>query len=499
MNISLDEGTFVPSLSAIEGDHFIGGQWVRTDSSDAFAVVNPYDQSTLKTLHNADDATVELAYQAARRAQHSWANTPPTERSRILFRIADLLRKHNEILSQIEAQNTGKPIQETRVADAASGADCFEFFASVAGSIRGESCQVDGNLIYTQRQPLGVCAAIGAWNYPIQIACWKAAPALAAGNALIFKPSEITPLTALLLAKLMQIAGLPDGLFNVLTGDGTIGKALAEHPHIDKISLTGSVPTGQKVMQGAAANLKSISLELGGKSPLIVCDDADLDSAVNAAMLANFYSNGQICSNGTRVFVQRGIYERFIEKLLATTQRIKLGNPLEDDTQMGPIISAKQASSISAMIQTGIDDGARLLCGGPDIERGASGQAHFIAPTIFTDVEDSMRIATDEIFGPVMSVLPFDDDNEVIERANQLPFGLAASVFSSNLGRAHQIVQQLDAGTCWINQYNLTPIEMPFGGVKQSGIGRENGLAALEAYTEIKSVYVNTGKVDTVY
>ena len=413
----------------------------------------------------------------------------------MLTRAVAIIRERAEELAQLETLDTGKPIQETREADWPSGAEALEYFAGLAPTLTGETMPLGGDFAYTLREPLGVCAGIGAWNYPSQIACWKAAPALSTGNAMVFKPSEMTPLGALQLAAIFIEAGMPAGVFNVVQGFGAVGAALASDPRIAKVSLTGSVPTGAKVYTAAAAGMKHVTMELGGKSPLIIFDDADLDSAVGAAMLANFYSSGQICSNGTRVFVQTGIKEAFLERLAERTGRIKAGDPLDEATQFGPLISEAQRDKVLSYIESAKSEGARLVCGGAQGNEGPL----FVQPTVFADVADSMTIAREEIFGPVMSVLDFDDEAEVIARANDTQFGLAAGVFTGDLARGHRVIGQLQAGTCWINAYNLTPVEMPFGAVKGSGFGRENSRAAVEHYTQVKAVYVGMGPVESPY
>ncbi|HHK75205.1 MAG TPA: betaine-aldehyde dehydrogenase, partial [Rhizobiales bacterium] len=453
----------------------------------------------IATVHGATPAIIEAAVSSARQAQGPWAARPGAERGRILLRAAQILRERNDEIARIETLDTGKALSETLCVDVVSAADNLEYFGHIAATMSGEMIRLDSGFAYTQREALGVCAGLGAWNYPIQVAAWKLAPALACGNGFVFKPSELTPLSALVLAEILSEAGLPDGVFNVIQGGGDVGAALGRHPDIAKISLTGSVPTGKKVMAGAADSLKSVTLELGGKSPLIVFDDADIENAVSGALLGNFYSTGQVCSNGTRVFVQNGVREAFITRLKARTRAIKLGNPLDPETQMGPMISRHQRAIALDYIAQGKAQGADLLCGGKPVTlQGLEGGA-FIEPAIFDHVRDDMSIAREEIFGPVLSLLTFETQDEVIERANASAFGLAAGVFTADLSRAHQVIGQIKAGTCWINTYNITPVGVPFGGMKGSGMGRENARAAVESYSQIKSVCVETGDVDAPY
>jgi betaine-aldehyde dehydrogenase len=443
---------------------------------------------------------VDAAVARAIEAQQVWAARTGAERGRVLRRAADLLRSHNERLAVLETSDTGKPIQETRAVDVASGADCFEYYAGLAGAIAGEYLDLGREAFgYTRREPLGVVAGIGAWNYPLQIACWKAAPALACGNAMIFKPAELTPLTAVELQGLLREAGLPEGVFQVVQGYSDTGRLLTRHAQIRKVSLTGEVNTGKAVMADAAATLKQVTLELGGKSPLIVFDDAHLDNAVSGSMLGNFYSAGEVCSNGTRVFVQRRLLSSFLERLQRRVQAMRIGDPMRADTQVGSLISAEHMEKVLGYIARGRAEGARLLTGGARIVDGDLANGSFVAPTIFIDCHDDMGIVREEIFGPVMAVLAFDDEQEVIERANATPYGLAAGVFTRDLTRAHRVIAQVQAGTCWINQYNVTPVELPFGGVKMSGLGRENGRAAIEHYSQLKSVYVAMTDVASPY
>jgi betaine-aldehyde dehydrogenase len=482
-----------------KASHYINGRFVEDEQGKALPVIFPATGETIASLHSATPNVIELAVEAARAAQPAWARLKPVERGRILRRAADLLRARNAELARLETLDTGKPLQETLVADAPSAADCLEYLGGAVAAFNGEFVDLGGPFAYTRREALGVCAGIGAWNYPIQIAGWKSAPALAMGNAMVFKPSENTPLSALALAEIYTEAGLPDGLFNVVQGFGDVGGALVAHEAVAKISVTGSVPTGRKVLGLAGSLMKHATMELGGKSPLIVFDDADLENAIGGAMLGNFYSSGQVCSNGTRVFVQKGIHDRFVERLVERTKAIRIGDPLDPETQMGPLVNKAQHDKVVSYIDIGRTEGAVLACGGkvPSLQGFEGG--FFVEPTVFTGVTDAMRIAREEIFGPVMSVLSFDGEDEVVERANATEFGLAAGVFTRDLARGHRVVGELQAGTCWINAYNLTPVEIPFGGVKQSGIGRENSLAALQHYSQLKTVYVETGDVASPY
>lgn len=469
-------------------------------AGERFASINPANGEVLGHVTAAGPEQVNAAVRAAQKAQMGWGVMTGTERARILRRAADILRSRNQELAELETRDTGKPIQETRVVDVASGADCFEYFAGLVQSLSGEHINLGTQAFgYTRREPLGVVAGIGAWNYPLQIACWKAAPALACGNAMIFKPAELTPFTAVKLAEILLEAGLPPGVFQVVQGFAGTGRLLTRHPDIRKVSLTGEVGTGKAVMADAAQTLKMVTLELGGKSPLIIFDDAKLDNAVAGALLANFYSSGQVCSNGTRVFVHRKIKAAFLDKLVKRVKAMRIGDPMNPETQVGPLVSETHMHKVLSYIERGRAEGARVLTGGMRVTGDGMEKGYFVAPTVFDACRDDMAIVREEIFGPVMSVLEFDDEAEVIERANATEFGLAAGVFTNDLTRAHRVIAQLQAGTCWINQYNITPIELPFGGVKLSGLGRENGRAAIEHYTQLKSVYVAMGDVDAPY
>lgn len=488
-----------PAAPAVLASH-IAGRFAPAAAPRTFTTTNPATGAVLAELEIAGEDEVNAAVAAARAAQPAWAALTGAERGRILRRVAGLLREKNDELARLETQDTGKPLQETIAVDVLSGADCLDYFASVAPTLTGEHVDLGPAAFgYTRREALGVVAGIGAWNYPLQIACWKAAPALACGNAMVFKPAELTPLTALRLAEIMREAGVPDGIFNVVQGFAETGRLLTRHPGIAKVSLTGEAGTGRKVMADAAGTLKHVTLELGGKSPLIVFDDADIDDAVSGAMLGNFYSAGEVCSNGTRVFVHARIRAAFLQRLAARTRRMVIGDPLDPKTQVGSLISHAHMEKVLGYIETGLREGAQLIAGGHRITDGRLADGAFVAPTVFDGCTDDMTIVREEIFGPVMSVLTFTDEDEVVARANATEFGLAAGVFTKDLARAHRVIAKLEAGTCWINHYNVTPIELPFGGYKLSGLGRENSKAAIEHYTQIKSVYVNLGAVESPY
>jgi len=488
-----------PMNSTPRHRNHVGGQYIAA-SGKTFETRNPATGEVLAEIEIALEPEVEAAVAAARAGQKIWGAMTGTERGRVLKRVADLLRARNDELAHLETLDTGKPIQETSAVDVLSGADCLEYYGGLAASISGEHVDLGPSAFgYTRREPLGIVAGIGAWNYPLQIACWKSAPALACGNAMVFKPAELTPLTALKLAEIMKEAGLPDGVFNVVQGFAETGRLLTRHPAIAKVSLTGEVGTGKKVMTDAATTLKYVTLELGGKSPLIVFEDADLDDAVSGALLANFYSTGEVCSNGTRVFVHAKVREAFIKKLVARVKNMVVGDPQDPATQVGALISPDHMEKVLSYIAKGKAEGAKLLVGGQRVTSGKLGKGCFIAPTVFDGCSDGMSIVREEIFGPVMAVLSFEDEDEVIARANDTEFGLAAGVFTRDLARGHRVIAQIQAGTCWINHYNITPIELPFGGYKQSGLGRENGKAAIEHYTQLKSVYVNLGHIEAPY
>ncbi len=468
---------------------------------ETFTTINPANGEVLAEITSASQEDIDRAVATAEAGQRIWRSYTPVERSRVLLKAVAILRDRNDELAALETADTGKPLSETEAVDIVTGADVLEYYAGLAVAVEGESIPLrDSALVYTRREPLGVCAGIGAWNYPIQIAMWKSAPALATGNAMIFKPSEVTPLTALELAKIFTEAGLPDGVFNVVQGAGSVGQGLSQHPKIAKVSFTGEVGTGKRVMADAAlANLKSVTMELGGKSPLIVFEDAELERAVDGAMMANFYSTGQVCTNGTRVFIHRSIKAEFEKRLLEKMAGIKCGDPTNPETNFGPLVSEEHCQKVVSYLEIGKQEGARVLAGGSRITEGEMAKGCYVEPTVFTDCNDDMRIVQEEIFGPVMSILVFDDEQEVIERANDTEYGLAAGVFTTSLNRAHRVIHQLEAGICWVNSWGESPAPMPVGGYKQSGVGRENGLETLHHYTRTKSVLIEMGDYPSAF
>ncbi len=479
-----------------KASHFINGKYVEDTNGAKIDVIYPATGKVIAQVHAATPAVLEFALASAKHAQAKWAAMTGTERGRILRRAADIMRERNHDLSVLETYDTGKPYQETSVVDATSGADALEYFGGMAATLTGEHIQLGEDWVYTRREPLGLCVGIGAWNYPTQIACWKGAPALACGNTMIFKPSETTPLCALQVAQILHEAGAPAGVYNVVQGLGDVGASLVTDARVDKVSLTGSVPTGAKVYAAAAAGIKHVTMELGGKSPMIVFEDADIENAVSGAILGNFYSSGQVCSNGTRVFVHKDIKEAFLARLAARLENAVIGDPMDPATSFGPMVSARQLDIVQGYVAKGIAEGARLVTGSGD---PMEGDGFYIKPVVFADVTDDMTIAREEIFGPVMAVLDFEDEADVMARANDTEFGLAAGVFTRDLTRAHRVAAGFEAGTCYINTYNDAPVEAPFGGSKRSGVGRENSKAAIAHYSQLKSVYVRMGDVEAPF
>ncbi|OEE40215.1 betaine-aldehyde dehydrogenase [Vibrio anguillarum] len=479
---------------------YINGTLRSATSGERFDTYNPATGEVIARLQHASANDIEQAITSAKQGFAVWSRMTATERSRILLKAVKILRERNDELAVLEVLDTGKPIQEANCVDIATGADVIEYFANLAPSLQGEQQPINEHqFFYTRREPLGICAGIGAWNYPIQIAMWKSAPALAAGNVMIFKPSEETPLSALKLAEIFSEAGVPDGVFNVVQGDYRVGQMLTAHPDIAKVSFTGESGTGKAVMADSARSLKSVTMELGGKSPLIIFDDAKLDQAVSAAMVANFYTQGEVCTHGTRVFVHDSLYDAFVAQLKLRTEQLVIGDPMDINTQIGALISKPHLNKVLTAIEQAKTSQATLLTGGYQVTDNGLDKGNFVAPTVFIDCTDDMPHVQQEIFGPVMSVLKFSDEDEVIARANGTQYGLAAGVFTQNLSRAHRVIHQLQAGICWINTWGDSPAEMPVGGYKHSGIGRENGIETLKHYTQTKSILVELDDFSSPY
>lgn len=479
---------------------YIDGSACNATSGESFTTYNPANGEPLATIGQASPQDLERAIESAKQGFKVWSAMTPMERSRILLKAVAILRERNDELAALEVADTGKPLQEAIEVDIVTGADVIEYFAGLVPGMQGEQQPLSENqFFYTRREPLGICAGIGAWNYPIQIAMWKSAPALAAGNAMIFKPSEETPLTALKLAEIFSEAGLPDGVFNVVQGDHRVGQMLTAHPEIAKVSFTGESGTGKLVMADSAKTLKQVTMELGGKSPMVIFDDSKLDNAVSAAMVANFYTQGEVCTHGTRVYVHEAIYDAFVSQLKERTEKLIVGNPMDMDTQIGALISKEHLGKVLGAIEEAKQSGATLLTGGYQVKDNGLENGNFVVPTVFTDCTDDMPHVQNEIFGPVMSVLKFSEESDVIERANDISYGLAAGVFTQDLSRAHRVIHQLQAGICWVNTWGDSPAEMPVGGYKHSGIGRENGPETLRHYTQTKSVLIELGDYASPY
>lgn len=479
---------------------FIHGRYVAAGDGETFEVLNPATGEAIYEVEMADAETVNEAVRSAQQGFAQWSAMSAMERARVLHKAVAILRERNDELAEVEVLDTGKPWQEASVVDVVTGADTIEYYAGLAPAIEGVQQSLGGDFFYTRREPLGVTAGIGAWNYPLQIACWKAGPALACGNSQVFKPSEETPRGAAKLAEVFIEAGMPPGVFNVVQGDHRVGQALTGHPDIAKVSFTGEVGTGKKVMAASASSLKEVTMELGGKSPLIVFADADLDNAVGGALMANFYTQGEVCTNGTRVFVHDSLYDAFVEQVKTRTEKnVVIGDPMHPDTNVGALISRDHQRKVLGFIEAGKASGARLVTGGQPVQPEGCEGGFFVQPTVFADCSDDMPQVREEIFGPVMSILRFSDEAEVIERANDTHYGLAAGVFTENIQTAHRVIAQLQAGICWINAWGNSPAEMPVGGYKQSGIGRENGVETLAQYTQTKAVYVGMNKIDSPF
>jgi aldehyde dehydrogenase (NAD+) len=467
----------------------INNRWVPSESGKTFATINPSTGEEICQVAEADAADVDKAVAAARAAfdQGPWKKMKASERGRLLYRLADLIEQNADQLARLETLDNGKPLSIAKAVDVTKTIACYRYFAGWADKVQGKTIPIDGDFFcYTRHEPIGVIGQIIPWNYPLLMQAWKLAPALATGNTIVMKPAEQTPLSALRLGELIVEAGFPEGVVNLLPGFGsTAGAAIARHMDVDKVAFTGSTEVGRLIMEAAAkSNLKRISLELGGKSPNIIFADTDLDDAVEGAHLGLFVNQGQSCCAGSRVFVEKAIYDEFVEKSIARARKRRVGDPLDPRTDQGPQVSASQFDRIMGYIESGKREGATLACGGERVgDRG-----YFIQPTVFADVRDEMRVAREEIFGPVMSIIPFNDMDEVIARANHTTYGLAAGVWTRDIKKAHAVANSMRAGTVWVNCYHVLDTRAPFGGYKQSGMGRELGEYGLQQYTEVKTV-----------
>jgi aldehyde dehydrogenase (NAD+) len=473
---------------------FIGGQWRPPESGETYATVNPATEEVSARIAKGDERDIDVAVQAARRAfdQGPWPRMPAAERARVLWKLADLITANLDEMARLESVNTGKTLFDSGKVEIPFAAEVFRYYAGWTTKLHGETLNLrEGAFTFTLRQPLGVVGAIVPWNFPFLLASWKIAPALAAGNTIVLKPASLTPLTALRFAALTQEAGLPEGVFNVVPGPGgKAGMALVRHPGVDKIAFTGSTEVGKGIMREAAGSLKRVSLELGGKSPNVVFADADLEAALRGAMTGIFYNKGEVCAAGSRLLVEQRVHDEFVEKLVDRVKGLKVGDPMDKATRMGPVVSAQQLETVMGYVEAGRREGATLATGGARARVG-DGRGFFLEPTVFTGVSSAMQIAREEIFGPVLSVIPFKDADDAVAQGNGTLYGLAAAVWTRDVGKALRIARALRAGTVWVNAYNLYDAALPFGGFKESGFGRELGQAGLDLYTEVKSVWVD--------
>jgi aldehyde dehydrogenase (NAD+) len=473
---------------------FIAGQWRPPSSGETYATINPATEEVSAHVAKGDERDVDLAVQAARRAfdQGPWPRMAAAERARMLWKLADLIGANLDEMARLESVNTGKTLFDSGKVELPFAAEVFRYYAGWTTKIHGETLNLrDGAFTFTLRQPLGVVGAIVPWNFPFLLASWKIAPALAAGNTVVLKPASLTPLTALRFAELTQEAGLPEGVFNVVPGPGgRAGMALVRHPGVDKVAFTGSTEVGKGIMREAAGSLKRVSLELGGKSPNIVLADADMEAALRGALTGIFYNKGEVCAAGSRLLVEQRVHDEFVGKLVERVKGLKVGDPMDKATRMGPVVSAQQLETVLGYVEAGRRDGATLAAGG-ERARVGDGRGYFVQPTVFTGVSNGMRIAREEVFGPVLSVIPFKGVDDAVAQGNETFYGLAAAVWTRDVGKALRVARALRAGTVWVNAYNLYDAALPFGGFKESGFGRELGQAGLDLYTEVKSVWVD--------
>ncbi len=473
---------------------FIGGNWHAPASGETYPTVNPATEEESARVAKGDERDIDQAVQAARKAFDSgpWPNMSAADRGRIIWKLADLIMANLDEMARLESLCTGKTLFDSGKVEIPFAAEVFRYYAGWATKIHGETLALrESAFTFTLRQPVGVVGAIVPWNFPFLLSSWKIAPALAAGNTVVLKPASLTPLTALKFAELCQEAGLPEGVFNVVTGPGSkVGMALVRHPWVDKIAFTGSTEVGKKIMSEAAGTLKRVSLELGGKSPNIVFADADMEAALKGTMTGIFYNKGEVCAAGSRLFLEGKIHDEFMAKLTERVKGLKVGDPMDKSTRMGPVVSKQQMEKVLSYIEAGKQEGARLVTGGGRVNVG-NGKGYFIEPTIFDQVSNRMKIAREEIFGPVLSVIPFKEIEAGITEGNTTTYGLAAAVWTRDVAKALRAARSLRAGTVWVNAYNLYDAALPFGGFKESGFGRELGSAGLDLYTEVKSVWVD--------
>jgi betaine-aldehyde dehydrogenase len=471
----------------------INGQDVPALSGETFDAIDPTTNQPIATAPKASAADAERAVEAAHGAfeEGPWSRFTPLERSRALRRIADALRDRVDELGRLETMDSGKIIVESR-ADVIAAANCFEYYANLAPHIWGEQIPMNGPLLdYTVKEPYGVCAQIIPWNFPLLMAAWKVAPALAAGNTVVLKPASVTPITAIMLGRICREVGIPDGVLNVITGPGSeVGSALVTHPLVEKIAFTGETETGRRIMAQAAGTIKKVSLELGGKSPNIVFPDADLDEAINGSLFAIYTNAGQRCTARTRLFLHEEIHDKFLATFVDRAKNIRVGNPLDHETQMGPVVSPQQRQKVLQYCEIAVDEGAELLAGGRRLDSGDLAAGNFIAPTVFGSVQADMRLAREEVFGPVLAVIRFSDEDEMVRMANSTIYGLAATLWTKDIKRAHTLARRIKAGNVSINYPTVNPPEAPFGGFRQSGIGRELSRHGLDLYVQTKNVVV---------
>jgi len=495
--VRLASTTFQEQLKAVNFVNGVRSSPVASKDCEIIPSVEPRSGKKIGEFHLSGAEEVNRAVDNAKSGLELWKRMSDFEKSKVMQRAAALLRERKSEIVQLDAIDTGRILAECEV-DVDAAVESLEYYSALLHTLFGQHVPMqDGSYAYTRREPLGVCVGIGAWNFPFLNIAWKVAPAICCGNSVVYKPSPLTPVTSTIFAEVLHEAGLPPGVLNVIQGGAETGTLLCRHPDVAKVSFTGSGATGTKIMQVCAEGIKRVTLELGGKSPLVIFADAEMENALNGALLANYLTQGEVCSNAARVYVQRQIYDEFLEKIIRKVNRIKIGDPLDPETQMGALISEEHLQKVLFSMENAKKEGANILCGGeryqpdnPEIRNG-----FYMSPCVMENCNDNMTIVREEHFGPIMSVLSFDTECEVLERANNTRYGLAGGVFTKDLSRAHRFISNLQAGSCYINTYNMYPVQIPFGGYKQSGFGRENGLAVLEGYSQVKSVYVENNDV----